>query len=392
MHLSSADVLPADHDNAVLVGRVWVEANREAIAGPRIVRVSGENLIDLSGLVPTMSDLLDLTDCARQARNHVGPVIGHLNNVLANKSLLAPCDLQAIKAAGVTFSASAIERVIEERARGDAKQADILRSELETALGSSLRHIVPGSPAATTVKKILTRNGQWSQYLEVAIGPDPEIFTKAQPMSAVGCGAEIGLHSRSEWNNPEAEIVLAVSSQGKIVGATLGNDVNLRDFEGRSALLLGMAKDNNASCAIGPFIRLFDENYSMACDEQDVLELTIKGTDGFELTGEGAISAITRKPSALVEAASGTQHQYPDGFLLFLGAAYVPKTDRFETGMGFTHAEGDHVTIRSNQLGSLHNTVTRSNHAPPWTYGTRALMRSLAARGLLETKGSEHTS
>src|SRR5690606_27366505 len=106
--------------------------------------------------------------------------------------------------------------------------------------------------------------GVWSQYLEVAIGKDAEIFTKTQPMASVGFGAQIGIHPESHWNNPEPEVVLAVARTGKIRGATLGNDVNLRDYEGRSALLLGEAKDQNASCAIGPFIRLFDETFSLA--------------------------------------------------------------------------------------------------------------------------------
>jgi fumarylacetoacetate (FAA) hydrolase family protein len=377
MRLSAADILPQDGYAGVLVGRLWLED------GPHVVVARPDGLLDLSGLAPTMSDLVDLPDAAAAVRSHAGERLMSLDAAMANEALLAPCDLAAIKAAGVTFADSLIERVIEERAKGDARAAETLRGELGELLGGSLTGLKPGSDAAMALKAALIERGLWSQYLEVGIGPDAEVFTKAQPMSAVGCGAAIGLHPKSEWNNPEPEIVLACSSRGEAVGATLGNDVNLRDFEGRSALLLSKAKDNNASCAIGPFVRLFDPTFTLDDVRAAAVRLSVTGPDGFFVEGENALSQISRDPLDLIEATCGDAHQYPDGLMFFLGTMYVPTADRRGPGQGFTHEIGDVVRIASPKLGALVNTVTTSDQAPPWTFGARALMRSLAARGLL---------
>lgn len=377
----SADVtLPKDHGDACLVGRIWVD---DEVPGPRTVTVRSGDLVDLSTLAPIISDLLDLPDPASSVRAHHGEVLCTLDEAIDTGRLLAPCDLQAIKASGVTFAQSTIERVIEERSQGNSATAARLRQELTKAIGTSLAGLKAGSPAAARIAKALREQGLWSQYLEVAIGPDPEIFTKAQPLSAVGHGAKIGVRPDSVWNNPEPEIVLAVSSTGKIRGATLGNDVNLRDFEGRSALLLGTAKDNNASCAIGPFLRLFDERFSLDDIRSAKIELRITGIDGHVSTGTSRMEEISRDPEALVSAAIGPHHQYPDGLVLFLGAMHVPLDDRAAHGLGFTHQEGDVVRISSDRLGMLENIVTATDRAPPWDFGIRSLMRSLAARKLL---------
>jgi fumarylacetoacetate (FAA) hydrolase family protein len=379
MKLGAADILPQDGCAGALVGRVAMDD------GPHVAAARAGGLFDLSDLAPTMSDLLDLPDAAAAVRAHAGEPLMSLDEALARRALLAPCDLGAIKAAGVTFADSLIERVIEERAKGDRAAAEALRAELGGLLGGSLTGLKPGSDAAMALKAALLQRGLWSQYLEVGIGPDAEVFTKAQPMSAVGCGAAIGLHPKSEWNNPEPEIVLACSSAGAVVGAALGNDVNLRDFEGRSALLLSKAKDNNASCAIGPFIRLFDAGFGIDDVRGATVSLTVIGTDGFLARGENALNQISRDPLDLVAATHGPEHQYPDGFMLFLGTMYVPTADRRGPGQGFTHEEGDVVCVASARLGALVNTVTTSDRAPPWTFGARALMRSLAARGLLRS-------
>jgi fumarylacetoacetate (FAA) hydrolase family protein len=299
--------------------------------------------------------------------------------------LLAPCDLQALKAAGVTFVASLLERVIEEQARGDASKAESVRQAIVAVIGSNLRDIRPGSPQAHAIKEALIAQGVWSQYLEVGIGPDAEIFTKGQPMSAVGTGSDIGIHPKSQWNNPEPEIVLAVNSAGRVAGATLGNDLNLRDFEGRSALLLGKAKDNNASGSIGPFIRLFDEHFTIDDVRKCDVALHVKGPDGFEFTAESSMSQISRDPLDLVEHAMGRHHQYPDGMMLFLGTMFAPTIDRFAPGQGFTHAVGDIVTVSTPTLGALVNRVNHTDRIAPWTFGTSALMANLAQRGLLAT-------
>jgi fumarylacetoacetate (FAA) hydrolase family protein len=297
--------------------------------------------------------------------------------------LLAPCDLQAIKAAGVTFVASMLERVIEEQARGDPGKAEGVRARIAGIVGDNLRNVRPGSAEAARIKDVLLAEGLWSQYLEVGIGPDAEIFTKSQPMSAVGTGADIGIHRQSTWNNPEPEIVLAINSRGETVGATLGNDVNLRDFEGRSALLLGKAKDNNASCAIGPFIRLFDDTFTIDTVRGADITLTVEGPDGFVLNGASSIAEISRDPLDLAQQAIGRNHQYPDGLLLFLGTMFAPTQDRHGPGLGFTHEVGDVVTIATPSLGALVNRVDYADAIEPWTFGAGALMRSLAARGLL---------
>jgi fumarylacetoacetate (FAA) hydrolase family protein len=299
--------------------------------------------------------------------------------------LLAPCDLQAVKAAGVTFVASMLERVIEEQARGDAGKAESIRSDMTAIIGDDLSRIEPGSAEAMRIKEVLLEKEAWSQYLEVGIGPDAEIFTKGQPMSSMGFGAQVGLHPASTWNNPEPEVVLAVNSRGEIVGATLGNDVNLRDFEGRSALLLGKAKDNNASCAIGPFLRLFDDGFTLDDVRGLDLAMTIEGTDNYRLEAVSSMGLISRDPADLVAQAIGANHQYPDGFVLFLGTMFAPTDDRDKPGQGFTHKVGDRVTISTPRLGALINHVNLSDQLPPWTFGAGQLMRNLASRGLLQT-------
>jgi len=388
--LTTASVLPADHERATLVGRVHLPA----LEGPALVRVTAEGLFDLSAVAPTMRDLLELDDPAAAVQGaRSAPRIAGTAEVLANSAeasrhpalpwLLAPCDLQAVKAAGVTFVASMLERVIEEQARGDPARAERVRAAVVAIIGENLRSVRPGSPEAARLKDALIAQGVWSQYLEVGIGPDAEIFTKVQPMSSVGLGADIGIHPQSAWNNPEPEIVLAVDSHGRTHGAALGNDVNLRDFEGRSALLLGKAKDNNASCAIGPFIRLFDAHFGIDDVRQARIELTVDGPEGYQLRGSSDVSQISRDPLDLVRHAINDNHQYPDGLVLFLGTMFAPIDDRYARGEGFTHAVGDIVTIATQKLGALVNRVEHANRIAPWTFGAGALMRNLAQRGLL---------
>jgi len=393
--LSSVPCLPDEHSGATLVGRTWVPDN----GGPSLVCVRDGDVFDLSTVAPTCSQLLDLENPVAAIRAARGlPRLGSFRDVLGNSTeetrnprapwFVAPCDLQALKAAGVTFVASLLERVIEEQARGDASKAESVRQAIVAVIGSNLRDIRPGSPQAEAVKDALIAQGVWSQYLEVGIGPDAEIFTKGQPMSAVGTGADIGIHPKSQWNNPEPEIVLAVNGSGRTVGATLGNDLNLRDFEGRSALLLGKAKDNNASGSIGPFIRLFDEHFTIDDVRKCDVALHVKGPDGFEFTAESSMSQISRDPLDLVEHAMGRHHQYPDGMMLFLGTMFAPTIDRFGPGQGFTHAVGDIVTVSTPTLGALVNRVNHTDRIAPWTFGTSALMTNLAQRGLLASTTS----
>ena len=381
-------MLPADHERAVLIGRLWIEGT-----GPVLVRVREDGLYDLSHIAATASQLLEMADPVGTVREYAVERIADTAAVLANTAhgqrnpalpwLLTPCDLQAVKAAGVTFVASMLERVIEEQARGDAGKAQAVRAAVVGVIGDNLSSVKPGSPEAMKLKDVLIAQGVWSQYLEVGIGPDAEIFTKSQPLSAVGTGAEVGIHPKSEWNNPEPEVVLAVNSRGEVKGAALGNDVNLRDFEGRSALLLGKAKDNNASCAIGPFIRLFDEHFGIDDVRRCDLSMQVTGADGFVMKGASSLTQISRDPLDLVAQACGPNHQYPDGFMLFLGTMFAPTQDRFGPGQGFTHAVGDVVTVSTPSLGTLANRVNHTDKVAPWTYGAVALMRDLARRGLI---------
>lgn len=381
--LIAADILPDDADKALLVGRVW----SNAVDGPCPVTVRGGRVFDLSGIAATVSGLLAIDDIAgRIAAAKDLADLGSLDDYLSGKAgkLLSPNDLQAIKAAGVTFAGSMLERVIEEQAKGDSGRAQSIREQLAPVLGDSLRGVVAGSEKAREVKRLLQDMGLWSQYLEVGIGPDAEIFTKSQPMSAVGCGAKVGIHPISEWNNPEPEVVLAIRSDGTIVGATLGNDVNLRDVEGRSALLLGKAKDNNASCAIGPFIRLFDNSFGIEDLKQAEVSLLVVGEDGFEMTGVSPMAAISRSPENLAGQLMNRNHQYPDGAVLFLGTMFAPVKDRRGPSLGFTHEVGDRVEIASARLGRLVNWVDRTDACPPWEFGVTALIRNLAKRGLID--------
>jgi fumarylacetoacetate (FAA) hydrolase family protein len=369
-----------DLAKGTFVGRVWLKE----VGGPAVVHVRDGVLHDVTGRdAPTMRDLLEMDDPVAWLRAQAGTPLMTLEEAITQGALLAPNDLQAVKACGVTFARSMIERVIEEKAAGNPALADKIRARVVALIGDSLRNLKAGSEEAASVKAALIEEGVWSQYLEVGIGPDAEVFTKAQPMSSVGYGAEVGLHPVSKWNNPEPEIVLAVNSRGEVKGATLGNDVNLRDVEGRSALLLGKAKDNNGSCSIGPFIRLFDETYSIDDVRVAELDLRVEGQDGFVLSGKSSMKEISRDPLDLVNQTIGRHHQYPDGFMLFMGTLFAPVEDRDAPGQGFTHKLGDVVTISNAELGSLTNTVKLSTECPPWTFGTRALMGNLARRGLI---------
>jgi fumarylacetoacetate (FAA) hydrolase family protein len=371
----TAAMLPDDAARAVLAGRLLLDE------GPTPIIIRDGAVEDVSKSAPTIADLMDLADPREVAGERLFG-IEELSG-LPSERFLAPVDLQAVKAAGVTFAISAIERVIEERARGDFSRAAEIRDKLEQRIGGAIRSVVPGTEPAARLKEALIEDGLWSQYLEVAIGPDAEIFTKTAPLASVGWGAAIGVRSDSSWNNPEPEVVLVVNSRGDIRGATLGNDVNLRDFEGRSALLLSKAKDNNASCAIGPFVRLFGDDFTLDDVRSAVVELDISGSDGFRLQGQSRMSEISRDPEELVAQAM-SEHHYPDGFVLFLGTLFAPTEDRDEPGRGFTHKIGDEVRISTPSLGTLANIVSTSRDAPAWKFGTRALMRNLASRGLID--------
>nr|WP_064246369.1 fumarylacetoacetate hydrolase family protein [Rhizobium leguminosarum]OAP95774.1 fumarylacetoacetate hydrolase [Rhizobium leguminosarum] len=385
----SQPLLDVAASDGLFVGRAW---NPE-VAGPNIVTLREGVLVDITSReAPTLSALLERQDAAAFVRAASGKAVGSLADIAANSTgapdqtrpyLLAPVDLQAVKACGVTFAQSMIERVIEEKAAGSPERAASIRERVSTLIGGSLTNLKAGSPEAAKVKQALIDEGMWSQYLEVGIGPDAEVFTKAPVLSSVGWGADVGLHPISTWNNPEPEIVLAVNSRGEIKGATLGNDVNLRDVEGRSALLLGKAKDNNASCSIGPFIRLFDAGYGLDDVRNAELDLKVTGQDGFVLHGKSSMSKISRDPTDLVKQTVGAHHQYPDGFMLFLGTLFAPTQDRDAPKQGFTHKIGDVVEISSAGLGALVNTVRLSTECPPWTFGISALMSNLAKRGLL---------
>ena len=388
-HLTPKAALPADGTAGTLIGRAWVPGD---VAGPSPVVIRDGGVFDLATVVPTVSELLNADDPVALARRE-GSRIGDLAMILANSAhdrrdpalphFLAPCDLQAVKASGVTFATSLLERVIEEQARGDAGRAQAIRATITDVIGTDLSKIEPGSAAAERLKEHLLAQNAWSQYLEVGIGPYAEIFTKCPPMAAVGTGSEIGIHSESSWNNPEPELVLAINARGEIVGATLGNDVNLRDVEGRSALLLGKAKDNNASCALGPFIRLLDDTLPWTGSARPRSRSGSAVAMASSSQGSSSMAEISRDITDLVGHTMGAHHQYPDGAMLMCGTMFAPIQDRGQPGQGFTHALGDLVTIACPELGTLANQVNQCDRVPPWTFGTAALMRNLAARGLL---------
>jgi fumarylacetoacetate (FAA) hydrolase family protein len=397
VELAPDKILPADADAATLLGRAWIPARGGQPGGPSPVAVAGGKAYDLSAVAATTSEIINCREPVRLVREAVKSTwakpLGNVADLIANSHadrrdpkkpyLLAPCDLQALRACGVTFVSSMVERVIEEHAKGDPHKAEEIRRSIGGEIGGEIRNVKPGSPDAMRLKESLIKRGLWSQYLEVGIGPDAEVFNKSQPLSAVGVGAEIGIRADSSWNNPEPEVVLAINRAGKVVGASLGNDVNLRDFEGRSALLLGKAKDNNGSCAIGPFIRLFDENYGIDRLRRTHIQIEVTGTDGYRISGESRIANISRDPLDLAGQAVNGSHQYPDGAMLFLGTQFAPVQDRDEKGKGFTHKLGDVVGIRADDLGMLVNRVNHCDKVEPWCFGVTDLMKNLAARGIL---------
>jgi len=379
------DHLPSDWREASLLGRI------ETADGPTPILVRKGRVLDVSRAAPTTAELLALDSLDGVDGHDLGPLEGFdftpaWAGAGGGPRLLSPFDVQCIKASGVTFAVSAVERVIEERARGDAAKAQEIRDALRDRVGADLRSVKPGSDEAARLKQALIADGLWSQYLEVAIGPDAEVFSKVPPLASVGWGELIGVRGDSDWNNPEPEVVLACDPQGRVRGAALGNDVNLRDFEGRSALLLSKAKDNNASCAIGPFIRLFDESFGIDDVRQAVVRLEVEGEDGFKLEGSSSMSLISRDPLELVGQTLSKNHQYPDGFALFLGTMFAPVEDRDAPGQGFTHKVGDVVRISNERLGVLENKVVTCAEAPPWRFGISQLMRNLASRGLLNAQ------
>ncbi len=389
MKLTPDNTLPADGTKGALAGRVW----RPDVDGPSVVAIRADGVFDLSQTFPTMHDLCEQPDPAQAMRAAQGEKICDLQALLANTPeegrdphkpwLLAPIDLQTIKAAGVTFAISMLERVIEEKARGNPSAAATIRKEITGLVGDDLSKLKPGSPEAMRLKEVLIKQGAWSQYLEVGIGPDAEIFTKAPTMSAVGTGFDAGLHPMSNWNNPEPEVVLVIASDGRIVGGTLGNDVNLRDVEGRSALLLGKAKDNNASASIGPFIRFFDATFTIDQMRRCVLSLRVDGPEGYVMKGSSRLDQISRDYTDLAQQMLNDNHQYPDGAVLYTGTLFAPIDDRDHPGEGFTHKIGDIVTITTPELGTLVNRMKRSNDCAPWRFGISDLMRNLSKRHLI---------
>lgn len=387
--LTAEQVLPDDGTEGTLVGRVW----NPRVEGPSPVAIRADGVYDVSAAFPTVADLCDRDDPAGALAEVPGERIGDVDELLSGAAarperpdtarFLAPADLQPVKAAGVTFAVSMVERLIEERAQGNPESAAAIRAELGEVLGGDLRSLRPGSPEAAEVKRLLVERGEWSQYLEVGIGPDAEIFTKALPLSAVGPASRAGVLRESEWNNPEPEVGLVVSARGTVVGATLANDINLRDYEGRSALLLGKAKDNNASCVLGPFLRLFDATFGLDDVRSSTVRLEVQGEDGYRLAGESAHSQISRDPAELVRQLLGEHHQYPDGVVLLLGTMFAPVDDRGVPGGGFTHHPGDVVRISAPRLGTLAHEIQHTQDCARWEYGLRALMANLAQRGLL---------
>lgn len=390
--LSAAGCVPRD-TTALLIGRAWIPAEE----GPSVIAVRGDEAVDLTRTYPTVSHLVNVaTPGELRAAIKGAPVVASVDALVSNSVegardasrpwLLAPCDLQAVKASGVTFVASLLERVIEERARGNPALADSARRAIQAIVGPDLRGVRPGSPESARIKDVLLGREMWSQYLEVGIGPDAELFTKCPPMAAVGLGARVGVHPASIWSNPEPELVLVINSAGAIAGVTLGNDVNLRDVEGRSALLLGRAKDNNASCAVGPFVRMLDDGFTLDAARRLTFHTTVEGLDGFHVSHTTHVKEISRDLADLAGQAHSRYHRYPDGVLLFIGTMFAPVDDRGAPGSGFTHKTGDVVSIAAPELGALVNEVVPCDQAEPWSFGTGALMVNLARRGLLGAK------
>jgi len=384
--LTAAQVLPSDGYAGTLVGRALFPG---VFPGPCVVAIREDGVHNISGTVPTMAQLLNapnpLATLQRALRNCV--YLGPLESLLENSTpsthdplkpyLLTPIDLQAVKAVGLTFVNGLLQRFADDNG-GAATVA-----KMEKAAGVALGKILPGSEEAARLRTALMEDGLWNDTLEVGFGPDVELFTKAQPLSAVGTGAEIAVLPTSKQTFAEPEVVLMLNADGKICGATLGCDMTARDVEARSLLLLGRAKDQNATCAVGPFIRLFDQTFSLPNVQGMNLTYAFEGADDAVFTDTGSMDQIGRGLITLARQVVNEHHGYPDGVALFTGCMFKAPSSRGASDTPFTHQVGDVVIIKASPLGTLINRVNTTDKVRPWSFGMSDLMANLANRQLL---------
>lgn len=182
-------------------------------------------------------------------------------------------------------------------------------------------------------------------YARVYEPERPEVFFKANPHRVVGHKEKVRIRKDSTWDVPEPELTLVVSSSGKIVGYTIGNDMSSRSIEGENPLYLPQAKTYDACAAIGPCIYITEE----PLNRNTIIRLEINRNSETIFEGSIALSQMKRSPEELVSFVY-RECSFPHGCLIMTGTGIVPEHD-------FTLKSGDEIKIAIEGIGTLVNEV-----------------------------------
>jgi 2-dehydro-3-deoxy-D-arabinonate dehydratase len=182
-------------------------------------------------------------------------------------------------------------------------------------------------------------------YAKVYEAERPEVFFKSTPHRVVGPGGKVNIRKDSTWDVPEPELTLCVTSSGKIIGYTIGNDMSSRSIEGENPLYLPQAKTYDACAAIGPCIYITEK----PLENNTQIYMQIRRKEQTVFTGTVGINQMKRTPAELVSFVY-RECSFPNGCLIMTGTGIVPGSD-------FTLGSGDEITISIDHIGTLINVV-----------------------------------